>query len=85
MYEMPPGHDGYVVGDEPVSTIEWEGVRAFNSFRATKSRRLLTLLLTDLVDSTPTVANVGDSVWRDMLSAHYEMVRTQLERFDGRE
>lgn len=32
VYDMPPGHDGYVVGDEPVSTIEWGGVRAFNSF-----------------------------------------------------
>jgi class 3 adenylate cyclase len=85
VYDMPPGHDGYVVGDELVSTIEWGGVRAFNSFRATKSRRLLTLLITDLVDSTPTAAKVGDAVWRDMLSAHYEMVRTQLERFDGRE
>ncbi len=52
--------------------------------RATKSRRLLTLLISDLVDSTPTAAKVGDSVWRDMLSAHYEMGRTQLERFDGR-
>jgi len=48
-------------------------------------RRVGAFLLTDLVDSTPTAANVGDSVWRDMLSAHYEMVRTQLERFDGRE
>jgi class 3 adenylate cyclase len=82
---MPPGHDGYVVGDETVRTIEWGGVRAFNSFRATRTRRLLTLMLTDLVDSTPTASRVGDSVWRDMLSVHYEMVRNQLERFDGRE
>jgi class 3 adenylate cyclase len=86
VYDMPPGHDGYVVGDQPVSVIEWGGVRAFNSFRGgTKSRRLLTLLLTDLVDSTPTASRVGDPVWRDMLSVHYEMARNQLERFDGRE
>jgi class 3 adenylate cyclase len=85
VYDMPPGHEGYVVGDEPVCTIEWGGVRAFNSFRATKSRRLLTLLLTDLVDSTPTAAKVGDSMWRDILSAHYEMVRNQLERYAGHE
>lgn len=23
---IPPGHDGYVVGDEPVVTVDWSGV-----------------------------------------------------------
>jgi class 3 adenylate cyclase len=85
VYDMPPGHDGYVVGDDPVTVIEWGGVRAFNSFRASGGRRLLTLLITDLVDSTPAAARLGDSVWRELLSTHYEMARVQLERFAGRE
>ena len=86
VYDMPPGHDGYVVGDEPVVTIEWAGVRAFIGFRdGGTARRLATLLLTDLVESTSTVAKLGDVVWRDVLSTHFEMARAQLERFNGRE
>ena len=26
---IPPGHDGWVVGDEPVISIEWAGVADF--------------------------------------------------------
>ena len=86
VYDVPPGHDGFVVGDESVQVIEWSGVRAFRGFRASAtSRRLLTLLLTDLVESTPMVTAVGDAQWREILSTHYEMERVQLERFGGRE
>jgi hypothetical protein len=53
VYDMPPGHDGFTIGDEPCTVIEWAGVRAFGGFRAgLTGRHLVTLLLTDLVDST---------------------------------
>jgi uncharacterized cupin superfamily protein len=29
VFEIPPGHDGYSVGDEPCVQIEWSGLRAF--------------------------------------------------------
>ncbi len=29
VFEIPPGHDGFVVGDEPCVQIEWAGLRAF--------------------------------------------------------
>ncbi len=29
VFDIPPGHDGYVVGDEPCVQIEWAGIRAF--------------------------------------------------------
>ena len=38
--------------------------------RASAQRRLLTVLFTDIVDSTARAANVGDARWRDQLRAH---------------
>ena len=86
VYDIPPVHDGYTLGDERCVLIEWAGVRAFSGFRAGLiGRQLATLLLTDVVDSTATVRKLGDVAWRDLLSSHYEMVRAQLEDHGGRE
>lgn len=86
VFDIPPGHDGYVIGHEPVDTLEWAGSRAFWGTRAgAHGRALATLLFTDLVDSTAIANRLGDGAWRTMLSEHFESARTQLERFDGRE
>jgi class 3 adenylate cyclase len=53
--------------------------------RASAQRRLLTVLFTDIVDSTARAANVGDARWRDQLAAHDTAVRREIERFGGRE
>jgi class 3 adenylate cyclase len=66
--------------------IEWAGIRAFSGFRAGLSgRQLVTLLLTDVVDSTSKALELGDMAWRELLSLHYEMTRAQLEDHGGRE
>jgi class 3 adenylate cyclase len=87
VFEIPPGHDGWTVGDEPSIQIEWSGLRAFagTRFAGTYGRTLVTLLFTDVVDSTVTAARVGDHAWRDLLSTHYEAARAELERHHGRE
>jgi class 3 adenylate cyclase len=86
VFDIPPGHDGYVIGHEPVETIEWAGSRSFWGSRAGgHGRALATLLFTDLVDSTALANRLGDAAWRTLLSGHFESVRTQLERFHGRE
>ena len=87
VFEIPPGHDGYTLGDEPCLQIEWSGLRAFAGFRftGTSNRALVTLLFTDLVDSTATANRLGDVAWRDLLSTHYEATRTALERHHGHE
>jgi class 3 adenylate cyclase len=86
VFDIPPGHDGYVIGHEPAETIEWAGSRAFWGSRAGgHGRALATLLFTDLVDSTAIATRLGDGAWRTLLSGHFESARTQLERFDGRE
>jgi class 3 adenylate cyclase len=86
VYDIPPDHDGMTVGDEPCTLIEWAGIRAFSGFRVGfTGRQLTTLLFTDLVESTSMVSRLGDIAWRDVLSSHFEMVRSQLEMFGGRE
>jgi class 3 adenylate cyclase len=86
VYDIPPGHDGYVIGHEPVENIEWAGTRTFWGSRAgVHGRALATLLFTDLVDSTALANRLGDAAWRTLLSEHFEAARTQLERFHGRE
>ena len=85
VFEIPPGHDGYTVGDEPVVQIEWTGLRNWGGVGTTRSRVLATLLFADIVSSTEVAARVGDRVWRNVLSETFESVREQLERFGGRE
>jgi class 3 adenylate cyclase len=48
-------------------------------------RILATVLFTDIVDSTRTAAELGDSRWRGVLEGHQRAVRDALGRFDGRE
>jgi class 3 adenylate cyclase len=86
VFDIPPGHDGFTVGDEPCVQIEWTGIRAWAGFpTGIHSRVLATLLFTDVVDSTAVAAEVGDARWRDLLSEHLVASRAELERFGGRE
>jgi class 3 adenylate cyclase len=52
---------------------------------ADPDRILATLLFTDIVDSTTRAAELGDRRWRDLLDEHHHLVRSQFERFGGRE
>jgi len=85
VYDVPPGHDGYTVGEEPAVMIEWSGMRAFAGGRAAFDDRVLaTLLFTDLVDSTTTLVEAGDVSWSDVLALHHQTMRSETERFRGR-
>ena len=48
-------------------------------------RVLATVLFTDIVDSTRRAAEMGDRDWHALLDAHDAVVRSQLNRFRGRE
>jgi class 3 adenylate cyclase len=50
-----------------------------------RSRTLLTVMFTDIVDSTRLAADLGDQRWRDLLAEHDEKVRREIGRFAGRE
>ncbi len=48
-------------------------------------RAMLTVLFTDIVDSTGHAARLGDARWRDLLSSQERAVREVLARFGGTE
>jgi class 3 adenylate cyclase len=48
-------------------------------------RRVMTVLFTDVVDSTATAATMGHRAWRDVQVAHDRIVREELARARGRE
>ena len=86
VFDIPPGHDGFTVGDEPCVQVEWTGLRAWAGFpTGIHSRVLATLLFSDLVGSTTLAAELGDMRWRELLSELYEASRAELERYGGRE
>lgn len=86
VFDVPPGHDGWTVGDEPCVQIEWAGLHTFAGLTTgLRGRALVTLLFTDLVDSTVMANRLGDRAWRELLTDHFEAVRAELDRFGGRE
>jgi len=84
VYDIAPGHDGWVIGDEPAVVIEWIGVLEWLVPRHGE-RILASLLFTDIVGSTDHAARIGDRAWRALLSAHDETVRELLSAGHGRE
>jgi class 3 adenylate cyclase/pimeloyl-ACP methyl ester carboxylesterase len=48
-------------------------------------RVLATLLFTDIVGSTDRAVQLGDRLWKDLLSEHHRVVRREVRRFQGRE
>ncbi len=86
VYEIPSGHDAWVVGDEPWVTLEWTSARSFGVAPEGPGERILaTVLFTDIVDSTATMDRIGDAAWRDVLATHNRLLRDDLNVFRGRE
>jgi class 3 adenylate cyclase len=86
VFDVPPGHVAYVVGDEPWISIDFAGRRLFaRPPEETSERRFATIVFTDLSRSTETLRKLGDSAWRAVLAEHNQAVRAQIERFSGRE
>ena len=48
-------------------------------------RVLATVLFTDIVRSTERAAELGDREWTALLASHHAIVRSELERFRGKE
>jgi class 3 adenylate cyclase len=85
MVEVPGVDDFFWVGDADSIIDEVEEFLT-GARRGPESQRVLaTVLFTDIVGSTERAARLGDRKWRDLLDAHDQIVRRQLERFRGRE
>ncbi|MEK6191121.1 MAG: adenylate/guanylate cyclase domain-containing protein [Chloroflexota bacterium] len=85
LYEVLPGHDAWVVGDEPVIQYDFAGMRTFALPAAARSERTLaTLVCTDIVDSTATAERVGPASWATMLASLNAESRRQIDKFRGK-
>jgi class 3 adenylate cyclase/quercetin dioxygenase-like cupin family protein len=85
-FEIPPGHDAWVIGDEPWVSIDYAGRRLFARSPTEGSQRLLrSIVFTDLSSSTETVRALGDARWRLLLADHNQAAREAIERHGGRE
>lgn len=85
VFDIPPGHDGWVVGDEPLVTLDWAGVEGWASPPVEGERIVTTILFTDIVDSTVRARQLGDVAWKRTVGHHDERVRAVLAAFRGRE
>jgi len=87
VFDIPPGHDKWVVGELPMVTIEWGGSgRAMGeAMKEAPGRALATVVFTDIVDSTRHVRELGDAAWRDQLARHNARMRESVNMFRGRE
>ena len=82
--EVSCGHIPWITGgEEVVAALEEFITGAPTAVPAT--RRLATVLFTDIVDSTARAAASGDREWRSLLDRHDELFRRHLERHGGRE
>ena len=66
--------------------VEWASSGRYGqSLDELGERILATILFTDVVDSTATLARIGDDRWRRLLVDHNARLRGQLDQFRGRE
>ncbi len=84
VYDIAPGHDSWVVGDEPAVGVDFQGVAGWALPRAAVARVLTTVLFTDIVDSTVAAERMGDRRWTRLLEQHSEDVHQTLAAHAGR-
>jgi class 3 adenylate cyclase len=84
VFDVPPGHDNWVVGDQPMVAIIWGGWRGWGK-PPVGERILTTMLMTDIAGSTDQLYAVGDAAWNQLLDRHRALVREVLERYRGTE
>jgi class 3 adenylate cyclase len=85
VYDIAPGHDSWVVGDEPAVNIDFQGVAGWALPPAPGERVLTTILFTDIADSTAAAERMGDRRWTALLAQHLEDVRQLLSVHRGHE
>lgn len=85
VYDVAPGHVGWVEGDDPLVTLDWAGTAGWASPASEGQRVLATILFTDVVDSTRIATRLGDAAWRRARALHDDTTRSVLTSHRGRE
>lgn len=85
VFNIPPGHDGWVVGEVPMETIDWAGAGTWlPTIEVLTERTLASLVFTDIVDSTGTAGHLGETAWSDLLATHDHRIKDTVGRHRGR-
>jgi len=85
-YEIPPGHDVLVIGDEPWDSVEFASAHTFGLAPEELGERVLaTVIFSDIVGSTAALEQLGDHAWAGVLQEHNVRIRAAIDRFRGRE
>lgn len=85
VFEIPPGHDAWVVGDEPWVSVDFEAMRTHGRAEPHSGRRVLSsMLFTDIVNSTSQAVAHGPARWRELVSRHNELAERTIDEHDGR-
>lgn len=85
-YEIPPGHDAWVIGEEAWDSVEFASAHAYGlSPEQLGERVLVTILFSDIVASTSMLERVGDHAWAELLREHNLKIRAAMDRYRGRE
>lgn len=83
VFDIPAGHDAWVVGDEPWETVEIAGIYGYGRPAPGGRSYVTSILVTDVVDSTATIERVGRTAWNRIISEHFEQARRALDRHRG--
>jgi len=83
VFDIPPGHDAWVVGDSAYEAIDWVGARSWLANTRNTSTVLATILFSDVVDSSSEVRRRGDVKWSDINSTLAERTRDVATEFGG--
>lgn len=85
-YEIPPGHDAWVVGDETWDSVEFASAHNYGvPPEAIGETVLATLLFSDIVASTTALERLGDHAWAQLIQEHNSRIRAAIDRHRGRE
>ena len=85
VFEIPPGHDAWVVGDEPWVSVDFEAMRTYGKQHDAQDERILaSIVFTDIVDSTRRAAELGAPRWRDLVGEHNRTASSAIDRHRGR-
>jgi class 3 adenylate cyclase len=85
VFEAPPGHDAWVIGDEPWVCVDFEAMRTYGKTHDQEiERTLASIVITDIVDSTRLAGEMGAAVWRDVIAEHNHRASTAIDRQRGR-
>ncbi len=84
VFEIPPGHDAWVVGDEPWISVDFEAMRTYGKQRDQRDERILaSIVFTDIVDSTLRASELGAERWRDLIGEHNHKAALAIDRHRG--